>query len=47
MLLFFVKRRIDSRIKLSIKELLEYLLALELKGVVEELPGKRFVLTDR
>jgi DNA processing protein len=32
---------------MTVSELLEYLLALELKGVVEELPGKRFVLTDR
>jgi DNA processing protein len=32
---------------LSVAESLEYLLALELKGVVEELPGKRFALADR
>ena len=32
---------------LSVSESLEYLLALELKGIVEELPGKRFVLTDQ
>jgi len=27
--------------------LMEYLLAMELKGIVQELPGKRFVLTDQ
>jgi len=32
---------------LQVSDLLEYLLALELKGVVQELPGKRFVLTDQ
>jgi DNA processing protein len=32
---------------LSVSESLEYLLALELKGIVEELPGKRFVLADQ
>ncbi len=32
---------------LSIAELSEYLLALELKGVVQELSGKRFVLADQ
>jgi DNA processing protein len=31
---------------IPIANLLEYLLALELKGVVQELPGKRFVLAD-
>ena len=31
---------------LPVSELMEYLLALELKGVVEELPGKRFTLAD-
>jgi DNA processing protein len=34
-------------VKLPVSELMEYLLALELKGVVEELSGKRFVLADR
>jgi len=33
--------------KLTVTELMGYLLALELKGVVQELSGKRFVLTDR
>ena len=32
---------------LSVSESLEYLLALELKGIVEELPGKRFVLANQ
>ncbi len=32
---------------LTVSEIMEYLLALELKGVVQELPGKRFVLTDQ
>lgn len=32
---------------MPVSELMEYLLGLELKGVVEELPGKRFVLADR
>jgi len=32
---------------MPVSELLEYLLALELKGVVQELPGKRFVLSDQ
>lgn len=32
---------------LPVSELMEYLLALELKGVVQELPGKRFILTDQ
>jgi DNA processing protein len=32
---------------LPVSEALEYLLALELKGIVEELPGKRFVLADQ
>ncbi len=31
---------------IPISNLLEYLLALELKGVIQELPGKRFVLAD-
>ena len=31
---------------IPVSNLLEYLLALELKGVIQELPGKRFVLTD-
>ena len=30
-----------------VSELLEFLLALELKGIIEELSGKRFVLTER
>jgi len=33
--------------ELSVSESLEYLLALELKGIVEELPGKRFALADQ
>lgn len=33
--------------QITVSELMEYLLALELKGVVQELSGKRFVLTDR
>jgi len=32
---------------LPVTEAMEFLLALELKGVVQELPGKRFVLTER
>jgi DNA processing protein len=32
---------------LTVNELMEYLLAMELKGIVQELPGKRFVLTDQ
>lgn len=32
--------------KLPIGELMEFLLAMELKGVVRELPGKRFVLSE-
>ncbi len=32
--------------KLSVSELMEFLLAMELKGVVRELPGKRFVLSE-
>jgi len=32
--------------KLSISEMMEYLFALEMKGVVRELPGKRFVLSE-
>lgn len=31
----------------SVPELLEYLLALELKGVVQELSGKRFILSEQ
>jgi DNA processing protein len=43
-------RQIDqlSRgLSLPVSELMEYLLALELKGVVVELPGKRFALADQ
>ncbi|MCP4686370.1 MAG: DNA-protecting protein DprA [bacterium] len=32
---------------LPVSEAMEFLLALELKGVVQELPGKRFVLTEQ
>jgi DNA processing protein len=42
--------QIDQLCRLAampVSELMEYLLALELKGVVQELPGKRFVLTDQ
>lgn len=38
---------ISRQASMSPAHLLEYLLALELKGIIEELPGKRFVLTDR
>ncbi|MBK7142772.1 MAG: hypothetical protein IPH75_11910 [bacterium] len=31
---------------LTISEVLEYMLALELKGVVQELSGKRFMLSE-
>ncbi|MEW5796908.1 MAG: DNA-processing protein DprA [Candidatus Zixiibacteriota bacterium] len=42
--------QIDQLCRLAgmpVSEVMEYLLALELKGVVQELPGKRFVLTDQ
>ena len=32
---------------LAVNALMEYLLAMELKGIVQELPGKRFVLADQ
>lgn len=38
--------QICRAVKMKASDLLEYLLALELKGIIEELPGKRFVLTD-
>jgi len=38
--------QLSRQADIPVSNLLEYLLALELKGVVQELPGKRFVLTD-
>ena len=38
--------QLGRQAELPVSNLLEYLLALELKGIVQELPGKRFVLTD-
>jgi DNA processing protein len=32
---------------LAVNAVMEYLLAMELKGIVQELPGKRFALTDK
>jgi len=38
---------LSRQAELPVAEAMEFLLALELKGVVEELPGKRFVLTEQ
>ncbi len=38
--------QLSRTLELSMAELTEYLLALELKGVVQEISGKRFVLAD-
>jgi len=38
--------QISRGVKIPIEELAEFLLALELKGIVRELSGKRFVLED-
>jgi DNA processing protein len=35
-----------NEVALSVSELLEYLLALEMKGIVQELSGKRYVLCE-
>lgn len=42
-------RQVDDlavEVGLSVSEILEYLLALEMKGIVQELSGKRFVLCE-
>lgn len=39
--------QLSRKSKLSVSDLLEYLLAMELKGVVQELSGKRFVLNEQ
>lgn len=38
---------ISRTVNLPISELMEFMLALELKGVVKEISGKRFVLTEQ
>ncbi len=38
--------QLSRLVEVPVAELLEYLLALELKGVVQELSGKRFVLSE-
>lgn len=38
--------KISRMTNLPVSELMEFLLALELKGVVQELSGKRYILTD-
>jgi len=38
--------QLSRRADITVSNILEYMLALELKGVVQELPGKRFVLAD-
>ncbi len=37
---------ISREVRLSVPELMEFLLALELKGIVKELSGKRFTLSE-
>ncbi len=39
--------QLSRQIELPISELMEYLLALELKGIIQELSGKRFVLAQQ
>ena len=38
--------KISRTVNLSVPELMEFLLALELKGIVKELSGKRFILSE-
>lgn len=39
--------QLSRNAQLSVPELLQFMLALEMKGVVQELSGKRFVLTEQ
>jgi len=39
--------QISRAAKMSVAEVMEFLLALELKGVVQELSGKRFTLAEQ
>jgi len=39
--------QISRAANMSVSEVMEFLLALELKGIVQELSGKRFTLSEQ
>ena len=38
--------QISREAELPVRELTEFMLAMELRGIIRELPGKRFVLSE-